>query len=48
MMRLYHRRRYGRWDHDRRWRGRRGMPARWAVYTLMVLAGIVVLASLLH
>jgi hypothetical protein len=48
MKRPYHRRRYGQWDYDRQWGGRRGVPARWAIYTLMVLAGVVVVASMLH
>jgi hypothetical protein len=46
--RLYYRDSYGRWHEDRRRGNRPGMPAKWAVITLLVLAGIVVLASLMH
>ena len=48
MRRLYYRDSYGRWHEDRRPEGRSGTPAMWAVIALMVLAGIVVVASLIH
>jgi hypothetical protein len=46
--RLWYRDSYGRWHEDRHAEGRSGIPARFFVTGLMVLAGIVVLASLLH
>lgn len=48
MRRLYYRDSYGRSHEDRRAEDRSGMPAKWAVIALMVLAGFVVLASLAH
>ena len=48
MRRLYYRDSYGRWHEDRRSENRHGMPARLAMIALMVLAGIVVLASMVH
>jgi hypothetical protein len=48
MRRLWYRDSYGRWHEDRHAGGRAGMPAKWAIYALMVLAGIVVLASMVH
>jgi hypothetical protein len=46
--RLWYRDCYGRWHEDRHAEGRSGTPARFFVTGLVVLAGIVVLASLLH
>jgi hypothetical protein len=46
--RLWYRDSYGRWHEDRHAEGRSGTPARFFVTGLVVLAGIVVLASLLH
>jgi hypothetical protein len=46
--RLWYRDSYGRWHEDRHSEGRSGMPARFFVTRPMVLAGIVVVASLLH
>lgn len=46
--RLWYRDSYGHWHEDRRAEGRSGMPARWALMALMVLAGFVVIASLIH
>ncbi len=48
MRRLWYRDSYGRWHEDRHAGSRSGMPAKWALYTLMVLAGIMVLASMIH
>jgi hypothetical protein len=48
MRRLWYRDSYGRWHEDRHAEGRSGMPARFFVTGLMVLAAIVVIASLLH
>ena len=48
MRRLWYRDSYGRWHEDRHVGGRSGMPAKWAMYVLMVLAGIVVLVSMVH
>ena len=48
MRRLYYRDSYGRWHEDRRAEGRSGVPAKWAVIALMVLAGFVILASMVH
>ena len=48
MRRLYYRNNYGRWHHDRRSTYRSGVPARFFVTVLMMLAGIVVIASLIH
>jgi hypothetical protein len=48
MRRLWYRDSYGRWHEDRRVEGRSGTSARWAVITLVVLAGIVVFASMIH
>jgi len=46
------RRRYrnsrSRRQYDRRAGGRPGTPAKWALIALMILAGLVVIASLLH
>jgi hypothetical protein len=38
----------GRWHEDRHAQGRSGLPAKWAVITLMVLAGFIVIASMIH
>jgi hypothetical protein len=49
MRRLWYQDSYGRWHRDRqaeRGAGSGGMPAKWAVIALMVLAGLIVLASL--
>jgi hypothetical protein len=46
--RLWYRDGYGRWQEDRHAQGRSGLPAKWAVITLMVLAGFVVIASMIH
>lgn len=53
MRRLYYRDSYGRWHEDRRSESRRNenhssVPARWVIIALVVLAAIVVLASLPH
>jgi hypothetical protein len=48
MRRLWYRDSYGRWHEDRHAAGQAGMPVKWAIYTLMVLAGILVLASMVH
>jgi hypothetical protein len=48
MRRLYYRDSYGRWHENRRNERPHGMPARLAVTALIVLAGLVILASLLH
>lgn len=48
MRRLWYRDSYGRSHEDRRAEGRSGMPAKWAVTTLMVLVGFVVIASMVH
>jgi hypothetical protein len=36
------------WHEDRHAEGRSGVSAKWAVITLMMLAGLVVIASLIH
>ena len=46
--RLWYRDGYGRWHEDRYAEGRSGMPTKWALMTLMVLAGFVVIASMIH
>ena len=46
--RLWYRDIYGRWHEDRHAGGGSSMPAKWAVITLMVLAGFVVIASMIH
>jgi hypothetical protein len=46
--RLWYRDSYGRWHEDRHAEGRAGMPAKWALLALMVLAGFVVVASMIH
>lgn len=46
--RLWYRDSYGYWHEDRHAGGRSGMPAKWAVIALMVLAGFVVVASMIH
>jgi hypothetical protein len=48
MRRLYYRDSYGRWHEYRRSERSHGMPARFAVIALMVFAGLVIVASLLH
>jgi hypothetical protein len=48
MKRLYYRDSYGRWHEDRRSERPHGMPARFAVIALLVFAGLVIFASLLH
>jgi hypothetical protein len=48
MRRLYYRDSYGRWHEDRHAEGRSGTPAKWAVITLLLLAGFVVVASMIH
>jgi len=51
MRRLWYQDSYGHWHRDRqaeRNPGCGGMPAKWALIALMVLAGIIVLASLSH
>ena len=48
MRRLYYRDSYGRVRRARGAEGRQGIPARFFVTTLMVLAAIVVLASVVH
>ena len=47
MRRLYYRDSYGQWHQDRHREHRPGLPARVVVTVLLVLAGIVVLASFL-
>ena len=46
--RLYYRDSYGRWRQDRRSQYRSGTPAKFAVIVLVVLAAIIVLASLMQ
>jgi hypothetical protein len=46
--RLWYRDSYGRWHEDRHAGGRSSTPAKWVVITLMVLAGFVVIASMIH
>ena len=46
MRRMYHRDNYGRVHRDRGSEGRQGVPARFFVTALLVLAAVVVLASL--
>ena len=48
MRRLWYRDSYGRWHEDRRAEGSSGIPMKWAVIALMVLAGFVVVASMIH
>jgi hypothetical protein len=48
MRHLWYRDSYGQWHEDRGAEGRSGTSARWAVITLVVLAGIVVFASMIH
>jgi len=48
MRRLYYRDSYGRVHRDRGAEGRQGIPARFFVTALMVLAAIMVLASVVH
>jgi hypothetical protein len=48
MRRSYYRDSYGRWREDRRPEKRPGMPGKWAVIALAVLAGIMVIASLMQ
>ena len=47
MRRLYYRDSYGRVRRDRESESRRGVPARFFVMALLVLAAILVLASLI-
>jgi hypothetical protein len=46
--RLWYRDSYGRWHEDRRAAGRSGMPAKWALITLTVFAGLIIIASMIH
>jgi hypothetical protein len=46
--RLWYRDSYGRWHEDRHAEGSVGMPAKWALMALMVLARFVVIASMIH
>jgi hypothetical protein len=46
--RLWYRDSYGRWHEDHHAEGRSVMPAKWAVITLMMLSGLVVIASMIH
>lgn len=46
--RLRYRDSYGRWHEDHQSEGRSVMPAKWAVIILMMLAGLVVIASMIH
>jgi hypothetical protein len=48
MRRLYYRDSYGRVHGDRGAKGRQGIPARFFVIVLVVLAAIMVLASVVH
>ncbi len=51
MRRLWYQDSYGNWHRDRqaeRAPSRGGMPAKWALIALLVLAGIIELASLSH
>lgn len=48
MRRSYYRDSYGRWHEDRQRHNRAGLPARFAVYALLVLAVLIVLTSLAH
>jgi hypothetical protein len=45
---LWYRDSYGRWHEDRHAEGRSGLPAKWAVITLVVLEGFVVIASMIY
>jgi hypothetical protein len=45
---MWYRDSYGRWHEDRHAEGRAGTPAKWALIALMVLAGFVVIASMIH
>jgi hypothetical protein len=46
--RLWYRDSYGRWHEDRHAQGQSGLPAKWALITLMIFAGIIVIASMIH
>ena len=46
--RLWYRDSYGRWHEDRHAGGRSGPPARWALMVLMMMAVLIVLASMIH
>jgi len=48
MKRLYYQDSYGRWHQDRHRENRPGLPAKWAVIALMLLAGLLVLGSLMQ
>ena len=48
MRRMWYRDSYGRWHEDRHAEGRSGMPAKWALITLMIFVGFVVIASMIH
>ncbi len=48
MRRLYYRDSYGRVHRDRRVEKSSGLPAKWAVIALIVLAGILVVGSLMQ
>lgn len=48
MRRLYYRDSYGRWHQDRRRENRPALSAKWAVIALMLLAGLLVLGSLMQ
>jgi hypothetical protein len=48
MRRLSHRDSYGSVHRDRGAQGRQGIPARFVVMVLMILAAVVVLTSLIH
>ena len=48
MRRLYYRDSYGSVHRDRGAEGRQGIPARFVVMVLMVLAAVVLLTSLIH
>jgi hypothetical protein len=46
--RLWYRNSYGRWHEDSHNEARSVMPTKWALMTLMVLAGFVVIAFIIH
>jgi hypothetical protein len=46
--RLWYRDSYGRWHEDGHAEGGSGTPAKWALITLVVLTGLVVIASMVH
>jgi len=46
--RLWYRDSYGRWHEDRHAEARGGIPAKWALMALMVLAGFILIASMIH